>query len=219
VSARLKLHPQGVRGICGWCGLPVTETTSKRGWLKFWHDACSAERTIIEQPAAAREALFKRDRGVCVDCGEDWSQKVRFVPEFYAQAWQRDRAEEGEFWTLGPDGKRFVHLSRVHGAPYVSLITVSLWHADHAVPLWEVAHLPDIKRLEYFMLANLLTRCERCHIIKSREEAARRAKFDRMAQERVTKSQQKLKWGSRPMKSGNRFPPRGSRPMKGKNRE
>lgn len=219
-GAVLKLHKQGVRGSCGWCGEPVAEKTEVHGWLKFWHSDCSTEMGIIEQPNLARDAVFVRDLGICIDCGEDWSNAARLVPEFYVSAWREHHFDDDNS-TIGPDGKRRVQIHKYDGFAYVSLKAISLWHVDHKIPLWKVQHMPALQRIEYFKLTNLVTRCEPCHIVKSRRETAERHKFDDQAElfEAAKPEKAKRAWGSRPMGkrppgTGNGFPPRGSTPMR-----
>jgi hypothetical protein len=195
IGAVLRLHPQGQRGLCGWCGKPVTDTTPVRGWLKFWHEECAAERAIIEQPAYARDAVFKRDLGVCVDCGEDWSDAYRLTG--------------GRVVWHDPDQSTWFEEDPglVWGVAYYQfqlLVSVSLWHVDHKVPLWKVRHLPPLQRIEYFKLANLITRCEHCHKIKSRKEAAERAHFNELAGENSPK--RKSNFGNRQMPGGRNSP-------------
>lgn len=233
VSAVLRQHPQGVRGTCGWCGEPCLDKTPARGWLKWIHDACDFERTIIEQPDAARRAVLARDKGICIDCGEDWSQRSKFVPVrsvetkeprvIYACATPRACPP----WTPADYSLSTWGQPRDDHHPFIELTTVSLWHVDHKVPLWKVVHMPDLQRLEYFKLANLITRCERCHAHKTRKEAADRAKFNSQAKggeanpEHVTVSgrhkarpaAEKKPWASRP---NNGWPAKGSRPMRRK---
>ena len=226
IGAVLRLHQQGVRGWCGWCGLAVEEKTEVRGWLKWWHDACAFEMGIIENPGRARDAVFARDKGICCDCGEDWSDQYKLVPEFYiGERWVDGTRDEDK--TLGPDGIRFVQISFVSWRngytwglgpkedrfPFVHLKAISLWHVDHKVPLWKVRHMPDLQRLEYFKLANLITRCHRCHEFKTTEEAADRAKIRRAVEAPPEKP--KSKWASRKL-VGRGFPPKGSRPMRRK---
>lgn len=215
VRARLALHKQGIRGWCGWCGTAVEDKTPGRGWLKWWHDACAEEMAVIEQPDCARRALLERDNGVCCDCGEDWSEKFLLLPEYGGRG----------VYHVFPDGvgRRTAHISYLQpdsnsscgrnceGArPYTPLKKVSLWHADHKVPLWKVEHLPDLERLSYFTLANLVTRCHQCHERKTTEEAAERAHFKRL----VAPAKAKPKWASKPMQSRSSFPPKGTRPFR-----
>lgn len=203
VRAVLSQHKQGVRGLCGWCGLAVEETTEVRGWLKFWHAACELEMGVITAPAQARAALFDRDKGICSECGEDWSGRYVFRPG-------------GSIFICGtwPETKQF-RAERMEGFwVYSEVIWVSLWHGDHKVPLWKVRHLHDLQRLEYFKLHNLVTLCERCHAFKTKREAAERAKFNEQADPKPEKP--KAKWQSRKMQSGSRWPPRGSTPMRRK---
>lgn len=182
VGAVFALHkPLDRRGWCNWCGEPVTETTGTRGWLRWWHDGCEGEYHIIIRPDAARRAVFKRDEGICADCGEDWSERVVLRKNFEVSCqpdglWDiRKKADREE-------AMRVYHAERAEGYwRYTDLVEISLWHVDHHIPLWKVAHLPDIQRIEYFKLANLITRCEPCHKRKSKREAAERGKFNRLA--------------------------------------
>lgn len=211
IGAVIRLHKQGVRGLCGWCGETVTETTEVRGWPKFWHDACASEMAIIEKPECARRALLERDHGICCDCGEDWSQMFRLVP--YRDRETREptvcfaQERPSGHWTHG-----YYVTTRSWEAegyyPFVELSAVSLWHADHKVPLWKVQHLPPLQRLEYFKLANLVTRCERCHTFKTKKEAAERAKFKAQAKDAKEGAprQRSRRWGSRPFPKGVKRP-------------
>lgn len=203
ISAVLVLHKQGVRGTCGWCGDAVTEKTPARGWFLFWHPKCSREMGIIEQPALARDAVFERDKGICAQCKEDWSNAAQLIPEFYVSAWREAHFDE-DTSTPGPDGKRRVQVHTIDGFKYVSLKSISLWHVDHRIPLWSVVHMPALQRIEYFKLANLQTLCDPCHKQKTKREAARKSKFDGQAELFDAPAQPKPKsgFGSRPMKSG-----------------
>lgn len=208
IGAVIKLHKQGVRGLCGWCGETVTETTEVRGWPKFWHDACALEMAIITQPDRARLAVFDRDRGICSDCGEDWSQMSIFRPAYpVAPRDLGDFIDSGRY-SQGRTLGTWCLVSTWGGLPVVELVSISLWHADHKVPLWKVQHLPPLQRLEYFKLANLVTRCERCHTFKTKKEAAERAKFKAQAKDAKEGAprQRSRRWGSRPFPKGVKRP-------------
>lgn len=223
IGAVISQHKQGVRGSCGWCGKAVEEKTEVRGYLKFWHAACQFEMDVITRPDSARRALLDRDKGICCDCGEDWSQMFRLVPEYR----ERDSDEPRVIWAENRDHSAYPtggyyrthYWDRDGGSPFVELRAISLWHADHKTPLWKAVHLPDLERLEYFKLANLVTRCHPCHERKTTEEAAERAKFNRIAAPPAPKQKPKFvsrKLGQRPPGAGNGFPPRGSTPMRRK---
>jgi 5-methylcytosine-specific restriction endonuclease McrA len=174
IGAVLRQHKQGVRGLCGWCGLSVEEKTEVRGWFKFWHAACQFEMGIIENPANARDAVFNRDKGVCCDCGEDFSERYAFRAGGIIRMW-------GEWDNERENRSRYAAERQADFHIYTEVVWISLWHVDHKTPLWKVRHLPDLERLEFFKLANLITRCHRCHERKTSEEAAERAKFNRLA--------------------------------------
>jgi 5-methylcytosine-specific restriction endonuclease McrA len=178
VRAVLALHKQGVRGLCGWCGL--------------------AEMAIIEQPSRARDAVFARDRGVCADCSEDWALACRYEPEsrnrdgspHIASLWFQKGSIHGSSFPFRRDDE----------GPYlyVALRAVSLWHVDHKVPLFRVRHMPPLQRIEYFKLANLITRCAPCHERKSAKESAERAHFRAL----TTKAEKpKRRWPKRKLQS------------------
>lgn len=166
VRAVFKLHPQNTRGICRWCGLVTTETTPRRGQLRHWHKSCEAEYLLCIRPDQARWQVEKRDHGICCDCGEDWSERYRFskgASVIVSEREDRDGARAGFY-------------------RYTEVLWVSLWHVDHKIPLWKVAHLPDLQRIDYFKLANLVTRCHVCHQFKTTEEAAERAHHKRLSE-------------------------------------
>lgn len=97
---------------------------------------------------------------------------------------------------------------------YTEVIWISLWHVEHRVPLWKVAHMPAVQRIAYFMLDAVETWCEVCHKFKTRKEAADRAKINERLREPDGKP--KRAWTSRPLKRGNGFPPKGSQKLKGR---
>lgn len=207
IGAVYALHLPRERGKCDWCGLPCEERTPVRKQLRQTHYACSAEIQLITNPNVARWHVEKRDHGICVDCGEDWSQAVRLVPDFYVSVAYQERYETSDRVTPGPDGKRLVHLSESEGYAYVSLKGISLWHVDHKIPLWKVRHMPEAQRVEYFKLHNLITRCEPCHKIKSRKESSERAHYRALAEPTESKKDKKQKprmkrpWAKRKMQN------------------
>lgn len=152
-KAQLKLHLPRIRGKCQWCGLPTEEKTHT-GLQRFWHKDCETEFRIIVFPQTARSHVQRRDKEICVDCGE----------VAHANA-------KGE----------------------------SDWQVDHHIPLFRVAHMEPLQRLEYFKLANLVTRCTACHVVKSRGEASERAHGRKVRGE--LKEKPKRTWPSRPMSS------------------
>lgn len=165
VDAQFALHLPRVRGKCRWCGESCAgEKTRFGGDRIHWHATCRQEFVIIAFPDGARDAVFARDKGICCDCGGDFSQEYIFRPEFKA------RIEDGvSIWNGGDH------------ATYNPIIWVSLWHVDHKVPLWKVRHLPPIQRLAYFKLANMVTRCRRCHDRKTVKETGERKHFDHLS--------------------------------------
>lgn len=204
VEAVFAIHPQGVRGSCQWCGKEVTERTEVRGWLKFWHDDCKWEFQIVTMPDMARRAVFDRDHGICADCGEDWSEAVRLIPDHYVS--HSYAVHNPERVTPGPKPNTWVFLSGHGDERYVSLREVSLWHVDHHNSLESASRLPPLQRIEFFKLANLKTRCDPCHKRKSAKEAAQRAHYRELAGE--NKEKPKRDWGGRGFQKRAEFTPR-----------
>lgn len=188
-DAVFKSHFPREPGKCDWCGERHDERTPVRKQLRLRHQRCEAELQMIQSAQIARDWVFDRDKGICAGCGEDWSLMSKFVPE-----WRNEDGTPGlsRVGSLRDDGRY----------DYVMLKVISLWHVDHRVPLWKVAHMPDLERIEYWKIGNLQTLCEVCHTFKTSAEAAEKAKYD--ARERPAKP--KRKWPSRKLPS---------RPMRG----
>ena len=203
-----RLHRTRERGKCDWCGKPCEERTPVRKQLKLRHGDCDVELQTASSPEAARRLVFDRDGGVCVDCGGAFSEMSRF------------RAEMPVNKFTGFACVSYIGPHAGEPRPYTRIIWISMWHVDHVVPLWKVQHLPAAERIKYFLLPNLLTRCDKCHARKSKREAAERAHFDRLAarDKALTEifpeplsaySKPKRKMRSRPF-------PKASRPMRWK---
>lgn len=168
--------------------LHLPQVTGKCRWCgkptdepgrKVWHTACEIEFKIIIMPDVARRALEQRDHGICCDCGADWSERYKF-------------RKGPEYWSAG--------------AKVTEVIWISLWHNDHKVPLWKVRGMDPLKRLEYFKLANMVTRCERCHALKTSDEAGEKAKYDRRDPAIARKAKPSRSWPKRSMRGPERRP-------------
>lgn len=217
VEAIFALHPQETRGICRWCGKAVTDKT-ETGKLRWWHDECEEEYLVIIRPDTARRAVFARDKGICADCEEDWSDRFKFIPEYTSsyspetEKWERV-PYIGRDHYFGPPDLPWPDRTDDMFALYCSLAQVSLWHVDHKTPLWKVRHMLPLRRIDYFKLANLITRCHRCHQHKSNRETMERAKLDGLA--KASPEKKNGKWPKGRKIQGRPFQ-KGHRPMKGK---
>jgi 5-methylcytosine-specific restriction endonuclease McrA len=177
-----RLHLPRQPGKCDWCGGPQEERTPVRKQLRLRHQRCDDELSIICRPEVARDAVWKRDKGMCRECGVDCSTLATFkrdvtrCEDVMVEATRRwKKADTG----LIPDGGA-IALWR----PYTPVICTLAWAMDHIVPLWSVADMPDLQRIEYFKLANLQVLCDPCHDRKTAGEAARRAKHSSQAARR-----------------------------------
>lgn len=91
-----------VKGQCRYCGEPVP-----KGRRTFCSPECVHEYRVRTDPGYVRQALWKRDHGICAGCGAD-TDKVR------RESWERrypDRPYPDRWGTAGP------------------------WDADHIVPV------------------------------------------------------------------------------------
>lgn len=210
VKAVFALHPQGKRGSCQWCGKPTDERTPALGKRRWWHAACELEYQICIRTDVARQAVEQRDHCICADCGRDCTNDYRARPEYSATI------HEGRQHSWLPDVPGDWFGKRGGGVQifWNPIVWVSLWHVDHHIPLWKVQHLPPLPRIEYFKLGNLVTRCERCHALKSKKESAERAHFKRLPKKQKRRAEFKHKWPKQKLRS--RGFPKGHRPMRGK---
>lgn len=147
--------PRGAngRGLCRWCSLEVP-----RGRFTFCSEFCVHEWKLRSQPAYLREQVFKRDCGICAECGADTAAAARRLR--YSRGINRRALLT--YWGL----KRYSRKS--------------LWDADHILPVAEGGGECD--------LDNLRTLCLRCHRLATVELRQRRlaARRTRAAHPMVT---------------------------------
>jgi 5-methylcytosine-specific restriction protein A len=125
-----KSLPKGPHGrnLCRWCG----EETPK-GRFTFCSDGCVHAWRIRSDPGYLREQVFRRDRGVCAQCGLDTESLRKDMRKLDYAA--RRRFEKD--WGIDGLGRR------------------SLWDADHILPVCEGGGECD--------LDNIRTLCLNCH--------------------------------------------------------
>ena len=108
VDSRTLARGPGGRALCRWCGLEVP-----KGRRSFCSVYCVHEHKLRSDPGYLREEVFKRDRGVCAECGLD-TEKLR---RRFRRLSRRERRKEAARLGVNP--------------------TRALWHADHIVPVVE----------------------------------------------------------------------------------
>lgn len=150
------LNRQARFGVCVWCGvddLPRRKNGTPSQALR-WHPGCKSRFQFLTDPFWQRLEVWKRDRGMCCDCG-----------------------------TATTSAELTVHVDRCIDLNRLGLLRgygLGAWELDHDVPLWSVDHLTDEKRLRFFELENMKTRCPSCHKIKTALEARSRGKEKRI---------------------------------------
>jgi hypothetical protein len=159
------------KGTCRWCFEPVLEEDGSVSKRRAWHRSCIGIWNVATSQSAARDAVYRRDKGVCAGCG--WSAAENSMPEF----WYSAKLHPQHAWDLfrsdpvPPDTtwQGDVSILRWVEAP---------WFADHITPLWSVDRI-DPTSFFYWTLGNLQTLCGPCHLAKSAKEAAFRASLRR----------------------------------------
>lgn len=164
-----RYHPLGE---CRWCGGMIFKNGNpcELNPRRNWHDGrlgepdCFHAYRLLTDPATQRHAVYWRDKGRCYICG------VVHQARAY-QIWIDSYGDRS------PSG---------YPQSHVGWLAPSGWELEHKIPLWKVEHLPDDERRWYFGLDNLAVACRApCHQRKSAEEAAERAKTERLGQRRV----------------------------------
>lgn len=148
----IEYGPKGFR-LCRLC---KTETTYKRATL--CSEACRTKWALMTDPGYARRLVAERDKGVCALCGLDTnmlSEHINAPGRVYSQLPYKDRPKS-----------RAAHYGRYYGHP-LTRDRISLWDADHIVPVVEGGGECD--------LDNLRTLCLWCHKNETAALAKRRA--------------------------------------------
>lgn len=94
-----------IPGICRWCNKPITKLL-KNGKLSksTWHNTCVNEYKLLHWPAYTRKMVWKRDKGICSQCGSKCDRKGingwhmdHIIPLYSAQgqlwAWSMDNLQ------------------------------------------------------------------------------------------------------------------------------
>jgi len=116
------------RPLCRWCH---AETPPRR--RTFCSDACVHEWKLRTDPGYLREQVFKRDAGVCAQCGINTVHLRKEMRRLDYAARKKFLKE----WGLAEKSRK------------------SLWDADHIVPVAEGGGQCD--------LTNMRTLCLKCH--------------------------------------------------------
>jgi 5-methylcytosine-specific restriction protein A len=122
--------PKGAAGraLCRWCNLEVP-----KGRRTFCSEWCVDQWRLRTDASYLRERVFERDRGICAACGCDTCAE-----------WARIRR------LRGPKREAALAAWGIRGRN-----RVSLWDADHVLPVVEGGGECD--------LDNLRTLCLKCH--------------------------------------------------------
>lgn len=150
--------PNGFR-LCRLC---KTETTYKRATL--CSETCRERWAVMTSPGYARQLVYQRDKGVCARCGLDTdllSRHIQAPGQEYSKLPYKDRPRS-----------RCQSFGRYYGHPLLRS-RVSLWDADHIIPVVEGGGECGLE--------NLRTLCLWCHKQATADLASRRAREKMLA--------------------------------------
>lgn len=144
-------------GLCRWCGLDVKRLSKAR--RTFCSDECVHEYLLRSDAGYMRKQVYKRDKGVCAQCGlncSHWFSElkrwVRMMPLSFYNPLQRSIKEHAveEFFLLS-------------GMEYVPdwQNRSTWWDADHIIEVVNGGGQCD--------LSNMQTLCVSCHRKKTIE--------------------------------------------------
>ena len=171
IDPRTLPRGRGGRALCRRCRQEVP-----RGRRSFCSEACVHEWRVRSDPGYARDAVERRDRGVCAICGLDTRRlelrlRQALAGRSRAPGWLRRAAAEAGVvrwkWELSrafrlvstrPLMERFEAMGFSRKA--------ALWEADHALPVVEGGGSCGLE--------NLRTLCRPCHVDETRRLRRRR---------------------------------------------
>lgn len=189
--------PVRLGGWCCFCGDEILPATVKPGeklgrherWRpaqSTWHLECVEIYRIATSSGDARRAVFRRDRGVCAECGVVAIGPKVVKPRFFG-GWTRLETElfgrhrlssrdlahpkRREIDALEREARRTGDFTL--GEFYIPIeIEPEAWlfEVDHIVPLYRAP-----REWRYWGLENLRTLCRPCHRVVTAEQARERA--------------------------------------------
>lgn len=145
-----------LKGHCRKCREPVPK--GRRSWCS---QAC-VDAHLATTPAGFRAAIFRRDQGVCAECGRDCVRLKGRLEKRLAHRWRSATDPDGE------SSRRWARLLVRFGvlSSWTSELR-SLWEADHIKPVVEGGGCTGPE--------NGRTLCVPCHKRATADLARRRA--------------------------------------------
>lgn len=156
--------PRRPKGFCKWCAGPVAPP--RRTWCS---QACVDAFMVRSNANSAAHALWKRDRGVCADCGFDFgwaARRIKVDLEFWVD--DLEAANGGSLprgWARPQDDRLRAGL-KARGFDLLR----RLWEVDHTTPVVFGGGCAGVDELE--------TVCQLCHRERTRKLAGLRASMD-----------------------------------------
>jgi len=159
--------------------LPPRNSRAKETTQKVWNGRTQKQRREIIEKGSRRKklraAVYKRDRGICIDCGLDCGDLDARLARLAKKNHEHLRAATIELERLG-----FIGVGKWQGTrPFMST-----WACDHDVAIEEGGKDE---------LYNCVTRCVACHAVKTGEHASRRARLKRLVGKKQYETMKRLK--------------------------
>jgi 5-methylcytosine-specific restriction protein A len=153
------------RKLCRW-----DQGVIPQGRRTFCKQGCVHQVSMRTNPDYLRRLVYKRDRGICAECGRDTEKITRVMG--YARKSLAEILGEGSwgnwYWFQAVAAK--------------TLKTVGWYYGQHQ---WEADHIVEVVRGGDSCLDNMQTLCLLCHKAKTKHLAVERAQERRDAKRQL----------------------------------
>lgn len=85
--------PNAEPGTCKWCGRDVGLTRSGRPSKATWHKKCYRAWKLHAWPSITRKAVWRRDKGICANCGEECAKNRNEARNSGLSEWHMDHVK------------------------------------------------------------------------------------------------------------------------------
>lgn len=136
--------------------------------------SCIHEVSMRTNPDYLRRLVFKRDKGICVECGCD-TGKVRRLVFHAVSSYQEVGAALGH---------RATYFMWAHESVWAVFVAMG-FNRNYDAAEWEADHVTEVIRGGDSCLDNMQTLCVPCHKVKTKQLAADRARERRDAKRQL----------------------------------
>ena len=167
---RLRTLLNRTKGTCTWCGGELPR--GRRSWCS---QSCIDRFCECWNPDWIRRQAFKRDKGICANCGHDaqyWLNWLQRMKRGYGYREDRLCGHQDKQYPYREhvnrrSRKNRRRFQRYRAAWHKTLVHLMHWEADHIVPV--------VRGGAMLGMANIRTLCKRCHDAQTAKLAGERA--------------------------------------------